>query len=260
MVLCLIIFGVAILALFMVWEAKFAKSPVIPFRIFQSSTNLASFAVSCLHSFAFISYDFFLPLYFQVVLGFKPIMSGVTLFALILPMSAVTMIGGLVVRKTGNYVILITGGTLVMTLGTGLFISFGPNLEWGKIIPFQILTGVGAGLLFQTPMISLQTHTRQRDVAAAMSAFSFLRSLFTSVSIVAGTVLIQRGITGGKLTAGHGGESETPNKAEYVSALRNMWIFYTCIGALMFLSSFFIKGKPKKKVESLETSTSDLVD
>ncbi|KAF4974426.1 hypothetical protein FZEAL_8669 [Fusarium zealandicum] len=256
LVICLVVFGVFILALFMVWEAKFAKNPVIPVRIFQSWANIASFTVACLHSFVFIAYDFFLPLYFQMILGFKPTISGVTLFALILPMSFATLTGGLILRKTGDYKIIIILGTALMTLGTGLFISLGQQKEWAKIIVFQVITGVGAGVLFQSPMIALQSHVHQRDMAAAMSAFSFLRSLFTSVSIVTGTVLIQRTVGGGNLTSvsEHGG-SDSTDKKQYVNALRIMWVFYTSIAVLMFASSFFIKPKHTKKREHTETGS-----
>ncbi|KAJ0323774.1 hypothetical protein COL5a_008136 [Colletotrichum fioriniae] len=175
LVICLILFGVLILALFVVWEACFAKNPVIPFRIFQNVTNIASFTLACIHSFVFISYDYFLPLYFQVVFGFKPITAGIMLFPLLIPLTVMTMLGGLFTRKTGNYIIPIFFGSALMTLGNGLFISFGVSTEWAKIVVFQMITGFGAGVLFQSPMISIQTHTKQKDMAAAMSAFSFVR-------------------------------------------------------------------------------------
>ncbi|KAH6889282.1 major facilitator superfamily domain-containing protein [Thelonectria olida] len=257
-VICLIVFGVLILALFMIWEAKFAKNPVIPIQIFQKTTNIASFTVACLHSFIFISYDFFLPLYFQVILGFKPMISGVTLFALILPMSFMTMVGGLITRKTGHYVLIILVGTTLMTLGNGLFVSFETTVNWPKMILFQMVAGVGSGVLFQSPMIALQSHLHHKDMAAAMSAYSFLRSLFTSVSIVIGTVLIQRSIGGGDLTSVHGGQDagSTTSKKDYVTALHNMWAFYTGIAGIMIVASCFIKQTPLKKSGEADGSSS----
>lgn len=247
-VILLIIFGVIIMALFMIWEAKFATNPLIPVRIFQKRSLLASFTVACLHSFVFISFDFFLPLYYQVVLGFRPLISGVTLFALIIPMSISTFCGGMFVRKTGNYLAMIFTGTTILTLGTGLFIDFGTTVSWPRIVCFEVIAGLGAGLLFQSPMISLQTHLHQRDVAAAMSAFTFLRNLFTSISIVLGTVLIQQTIGSGSLTStidmGDGGDER---RGIYVTGLRNMWIFYACTASVMILAACFIKPKPVKK-------------
>ena len=255
-VICLIVFGFLILVLFMVWEAKVAKNPIIPIRIFQSRTNIAAFAVANLHSFIFISYDYFLPLYFQVILGFSPIISGVTLFALIIPMSISTGLGGVFVRKTGNYKILILIGAALMTLGTGLFISLGQRKEWPKLIIFQILAGLGCGVLFQNPMIALQTHVRQRDMAAAMSAYTFMRGLFVSISIVVGTVLIQRTVRGGELThVSEDKEQGETDKQGYISGLRIMWAFYTALCGLMVVSAVFILPKPKKTEASSETGS-----
>lgn len=250
-VICLIVFGALIMALFMIWEAKFAKNPLIPFRIFQKRTSLAAFTVACLHSFVFIAFDFFLPLYYQVVLGFRPLISGVTLFALIIPMSFSTFFGGFFVRKTGKYLPMIFIGTSLFTLGTGLFIDFGTSISWPRIIVFEVVAGLGAGLLFQSPMIALQSHLRQADIAAAMSAFTFLRNLFTSISIVIGTVLIQQTIGSGSLTTviDHG-SSGVADRKQYVLGLRNMWIFYTCTASVTILATFFIKSKQMKKVET----------
>ncbi|KAF5597164.1 major facilitator superfamily transporter [Fusarium pseudocircinatum] len=249
-VICLLVFGVVILALFMVWEAKFAKNPIIPIRIFQSTTNIAAFAVANLHSFIFIACDYFLPLYFQVVLGFSPIMSGVTLFPLILPMSISTGVGGLIVRKTGNYKLIILVGAALMTLGIGLFISLGQRKEWPKLVIAEVIAGLGCGVLFQNPMIALQTHVRQRDMAATMSAYTFMRGLFVSVSIVVGTVFIQRTVHGGNLTAVSSDKAQgETDKHGYVSGLRVMWAFYTALCGLMLVSAVFIKPKPVKVEE-----------
>ncbi|KAJ0365561.1 hypothetical protein COL154_004418 [Colletotrichum chrysophilum] len=253
-VICLILFGVVILALFMVWEARFASSPIIPFRIFQKITNVAAFTFSCIHSFVFISYDYFLPLYFQVVLGFPPIIAGVSLFPLLIPLTVMTMLGGLFTRKTGNYVVPIFLGATLMTLGNGLFITFGTTPDWAKIVCFQIITGIGAGVLFQSPMIAIQTHTHQKDMAAAMSAFTFFRSLFSSMSVVIGTVLLQRNLGGGGLTALHSEETsvqtEGTGKEDYVAALHIMWAFFTGVAGCMIVAACFIKPKPKKSSQT----------
>lgn len=259
-VICLIVFGFLALVLFAVWEAKFAANPIIPFRIFDKATNIAAFTLACIHAFSFISYDFFLPLYFQVILGSTPLISGVTLFALIVPMSLMPVVGGLIIRKTGNYIITIYVGSALMTLGSGLFISFGTEREWAKIITFQMIAGIGAGLLFQSPMIALQNFLHQKDIAAAMSAYAFLRSLFTSISIVIGTVLIQRSLSTGSLTSLHGGgHSDADGTAEedYMDGLHTMWAFYTAATGLMVISSVFIKQKGLSRKEGAgETSDS----
>lgn len=235
------------MVLFMLWEAKFARNPLIPIRIFETKTLVASFVVACLHAFVFISFDFFLPLYYQIVLGFRPLISGLTFFAFVIPLCLSTYLGGVFIGKTGNYIAVIFAGTSILTFGAGLLIDLGKELSWSRIICFEIIIGVGAGLLFQSPMISLQSHLRQEDIAAAMSAFTFLRNLFTSTSIVVGTVLIQNTLGSGSLTTEiDGGSAGDSKRNEYVVGLRNMRIFYTCVAAVTMLAACFIKPKVEK--------------
>jgi hypothetical protein len=250
-VICLLVFGALILALFCIHEARFASNPLIPARILSSRSNVASILFTCLHSFVFISYDYFLPLYYQAALGMTAIISGVCLLALVLPLSAMTMTTGWYIRRTGDYRLPICIGGCFMALGTGLFISLGPNIDWAKIILFQIVAGLGAGPLFQSPMIALQSHVKQADVAAAMSASSFMRSLFTSTSIVVGSVLLQKTLHGGSLVSHTEAGSASVDHEEvggtYTSALRVMWSFYCAICGVMVMVSMFIKKMPAQK-------------
>lgn len=102
-------------------------------------------------------------------------------------------------------------------------------------------------------MIALQSHLRQSDISAAMSAFTFLRNLSTSTSIVTGTVLIQHTISSGSLTTIIGqGSSGAVRSTQYMVGLRNMWIFYTCTASVTIHATFFIKSKALKKKETQE--------
>ncbi|KAI0014098.1 major facilitator superfamily domain-containing protein [Xylariaceae sp. FL0662B] len=247
MVLCLIIFGVVLLALFVAYEAKIATDPIIPMQIFSPRTNIATFTMTCLQSFVFISFDYFLPLYFQVVLKFRPIISGALLLALAIPLTITSVGSGIFVSRTGNFIVPIRLAAIVMTLGTGLLIDLDPIQNWPKIIIFQILAGLGAGPLFQAPIIALQSHLKPSQVPAAMSAFTFMRNLFSAVSIVVGSVFLQHKLGGGSLTqvgrAASDSEASGVDNGTYMSALRILWAFYTAVCGVMLFASMFIKGR-----------------
>ncbi|KAL1846333.1 hypothetical protein VTK73DRAFT_310 [Phialemonium thermophilum] len=254
-VVCLLVFGVLILVLFGVYEHRFAQDPLVPTRIFSRRTNVAAFLVLCLHGIVFIAFDYFLPLYFQVALRLSPILSGVSLFAVVLPLSVATMATGWYIRRTQDYIWPVRVASALMTLGTGLFIDLGPTRDWAKIILFQLLAGLGAGPLFQAPMIAFQSHLPQRDIAAASSASMFLRSLCTSVSIVIGTVLLQRKLEGGQLTAEAGPEAQP---GHYAAAMRTMWIFYAAVAGVMTCTGLLIEKAPeqeKRETTSVESET-----
>ena len=126
-----------------------------------------------------------------------------------------------------------------MTVGTGLFICFEPKIVLWKLILFQAIAGIGAGPLFQAPMIALQSQVKQRDVAAANSAFTFLRNLITSLSTVIGGVVLQRGLGTDSFT-GATHVSETKDSDQYAKALGKMWIFYTAFCGVMLFSSLWV--------------------
>lgn len=252
-----IVLGVALMGFFIVSEWFWASNPVLPVGIFGNATILATLGVSTCHSFVFIAYDLFLPLYFQIVLGLTPILSGVMLFAVVIPMSSFAAGSGFFIRNTGNFLGPMRIGLVLMTLGTGLLMLFNTRSSWARIIIIQLIAGIGTGLVFQSPLIAIQANLKGSDMAAGTSGQTFLRSLFQSISVVVGTVLVQRGLDGDSFVhQGTGDDSSPPTddtKELYVMALRNMWIFYTAICGLGLLCSCFVRAnrsaEPKDRTE-----------
>lgn len=244
--LSLLILGGLLLMIYVLWEARFASFPITPMRIFSGRLSAASIIVGTIHGFIFIAYDYYLPLYYQVILGATPIMSGVYLFALVIPLSVVSAGTGIFIKKTGNYHHALWFGSIFMTVGTGLFIDFGTKYTLWKIIIYQAIAGIGAGPLFIGPLLALQNNIQKEDIATASSALTFLRSMASSISIVVGGVILQSGLPGMSLTnsavhsGGSGPEHSTNTAKLYVGALQDMWIFYTALGGIVIVAAFMI--------------------
>ncbi|KAL6248866.1 hypothetical protein RBB50_003929 [Rhinocladiella similis] len=282
--LCLIVFGIFTIVLFFINEWRFAKYPVIPLRLFKDTSNLASLGVCFIHGFVFIASSYYLPIYFQSVLGATPILSGVYLFALVLSLSFMSAAAGIYIKKTGRYREPIWFGLVMMTIGYGLFIDLDPTANWAKIIIFQIIAGIGVGPNFQSPLIALQSHVKGHDIAVATATFGFIRNLSTSISVVLGGVvfdnelskkqsyLVNQGIPvqmAKRLTAS--GFSATANLIKalqpnqrravdiaYTSSLQKMWIFYTAFSAFgIFISIFITKKKLSKEHEKARTGLAE---
>ncbi|EHL02315.1 putative Uncharacterized transporter C3H1.06c [Glarea lozoyensis 74030] len=190
-VICLIVFGVVTAFLFILNEWKFARYPVMPMRLFNHPSNFAALGTCFFHGYVFIAGTYYLPLYFQAVLGATPLLSGVYLLPLALSLSFVSAASGIFIKKTGRYLPPIWFGMIFMTLGFGLLIDLDVRANWAKIIIFQIIAGIGVGPNFQAPLIALQNFVAPRDIAAATSTFGFVRNLSTSISVVIGGVVFQ---------------------------------------------------------------------
>lgn len=265
-VICLIVFGVITIILFALWETKGAKYPVMPARLFSSRNNVAAYSLSIMHAFTFMSGSYWLPLYFQAVLGASSLLSGAYLLPYVMALSFTSAGIGIFMKKTGMYKLPIVAGLFIMTLGFGLFIDLGPKANWAKIVCFQIIAGIGVGPNFQAPLIALQTNIEPRDIGAATSTFSFLRQLGTSISVVIGGVVFNNEMQkqqprlvrelGPETAALLSGSSAASNvyqldklsgreadiaRDAYWNALQKMFIVYTCFCFVGFLMSFGVR-------------------
>ena len=269
-VICLIVFGALCSLLFIYSEKRLAKYPLIPLHLFTESSNLASLAVCACHGATFIAGEFYMPLYFQSVKAASPLRSGVLLVPLIVSTAAFGILTGIFIHQTGKYRVLIWIGTSLLTLGTGLYISMTPATSIATVVGFQIIAGIGSGLLFEPPLIALQAHTEQDDVATATSTFSFLRCLALAISVILGGVVFQNSMDsrasslraaglGPKLLEMLNGKNAAANthiaatiknavqkravEDAFAYSMRNMWIMYTCFGFLGVVAGVWIKGK-----------------
>ncbi|KAJ5549240.1 Efflux pump dotC [Penicillium frequentans] len=292
-VICLIVFGIVVWVLAFLAEWKIAKYPIIPTRLFGEWYNVLILLVCFCHGFVFISGTYYLPLYFQTVLMASPIMSGVYVLPLVLALSIGSAATGIVMKKTGRYRELISGGLFLMTLGFGLFIDLKSYASWPRIIIFQLIGGIGIGPNFQAPLVAFQANVRPADMAIATATFGFVRQLSTSISVVLGTVVYQNvmGQQSAKLIAAVGAEkaatisssfsgssrslieSLTDSQREVVLeaftfALSRMWILYTCVGGVGFFLSLLIRPKVLSKshtvqktgLDQQERNRQDLID
>ncbi|KAL3458306.1 major facilitator superfamily domain-containing protein [Aspergillus heterothallicus] len=246
----LLIGGLALLVVFTLYEWRVAKEPILPLRHLLTRATIPCLLTATFHSFTFIPYTYFNPLYFQSVLHISPIKSGVYLFALVLPLSAMTLASGLYVKRTGSYRPIIWVAGALMLTGTALFIDFDTHLSLEKIVLYQLVAGLGAGPLFQAPMIAYQSCLEPSMVAPGNAALAFLKNLGTSLSLVLGGVVVQgvgRGLLTGGVEEGDNSRAERASSQQeeesFMKGLKAMWIFYTGTCLIMWLASFLIVRK-----------------
>lgn len=271
-VICLIIFGILTLVAFAIYEWKGAQYPLMPQRLFKSRSNVAAITISFLHGFVFISDSYFLPEYFQLVLGVSPILSGVYLLPYIIPLCLLSAGTGVFIKTTGLYLPPIYFGMILLTIGHGLYIDLQPYISWSRIAIFQIIVGCGVGPNFQAPLIALHSGIEPRDMAAGTSIFNFARNIGSAISVVVGGSIFSNQISArrSELSAvlppalvdelsggGVGGDRNIVNalpdaqksvvRVVYTESLKTLWIFYVCIAFLGLVTCFLFKKKVLSK-------------
>ncbi|CZT12782.1 uncharacterized protein RAG0_16487 [Rhynchosporium agropyri] len=214
----------------------------------------------------YIAAEYYLPLQFQSVHLSSPLKSGILVMPITTTEAIVGIFVGLVIYRTGNYLSLIYAGVIMMTIGNGYTFS-SPWTLWARASDYnQIIAGIGAGLLFQAPLIAIQASVHQDDMATGTATVGFIGTLVTASSVVIGGVMFQssmdmkvpslaeaptslpKNITALLSNRGAGATillvkgmqdkiQQWAARDAYAWSLKHMWIFYTGVSALALVSS-----------------------
>lgn len=171
-----LVLGLSGFVLYLLYEGSgFCIQPMTPVRLFQSRTSVVVFANTFINSCLLFWVIFFLPLYFQVILGSSPARSGVQLLPSVLMAIPGAAVAALLLSKFGRYKILHIVGFALATLGLGLFSLLGPTSSTAEWVIFQIIAAAGSGMVFDTLLPAFQAGLAERDQAAATASMAFIR-------------------------------------------------------------------------------------
>jgi EmrB/QacA subfamily drug resistance transporter len=159
--------GVALLAVFLLIEGRFASAPLMPLRIYASRALSASNVVVLLIGGATFGMWFFVSLYVQQVLGYSPLRAGLAF----LPMTLCIVVGSTVasrmVQRIGAKPLLVTGLAL-QTIGLLLFARVPVHGTYlADILLASLLVAIGIGLSFIPATISAVAGVRRSEAGLA---------------------------------------------------------------------------------------------
>ena len=181
------------LAGFIVWEARIASHPLVPFRIFKSRPLSIANLVMVLAGGAFFAMWYFLTYYFQNILGYDAVRAG---FAF-LPM-AIGIIGGAQISsrllvKVGVRPLLLVGAAFA-TVGFYWLSLITPHSSYvSNILAPAFLCSFAMGLLFAPLATAATAKVDRADAGLASGILNTARQVGGSLSLaVLGTVAYDR--------------------------------------------------------------------
>jgi EmrB/QacA subfamily drug resistance transporter len=152
--LSLILGGVALLAVFLLLEGRFASAPLMPLRIYRSRTLSAANIVVLLIGGATFGMWFFVSLYLQQVLNYSPIKAGLAFLPMTLCIVVCSTAASRLVARFGAKPLLITGMVL-LTVGMVMFTGISARGTYlGDMLVPSLLVAMGMGLAFVPATIS----------------------------------------------------------------------------------------------------------
>ncbi|CAK7209612.1 hypothetical protein SBRCBS47491_000502 [Sporothrix bragantina] len=190
-VLVPLIIGPVAVIFFGYYEFYWAKEPIINRRIFNNRDMLLTYVMTVLHGAILWSLLYFLPLYYQGVQGYKPIISAVAVLPETLTVAPAAAAVGIIAGITGHYRWSLWVGWFLTTLGSGLLLLLGPNTSIPAWIWLNVPVGIGSGMLFPAMGLSIQAACEPELNAQATAFFSFLRTLGQSIGVAISGVIFQ---------------------------------------------------------------------
>lgn len=144
-----------------------------------------------------IAMIFYLPVWFQAIMGVSAVESGIRNLPLMLSLVVASIAAGGATAAIGYYTPFMILSTVFMSVGAGLLTTFQPDTGAAEWISYQILFGIGLGLGMQQPNLAAQTVLSRQDVPVGASLMFFAQALGGAVFVsIAQTVFTNSLVSG----------------------------------------------------------------
>lgn len=134
------------MALFVAWQLHFGDSALIPPRLFTNRNVGLIMASSFFVNGPFQTIVYWLPIWFQAILGASPTGSGVRYLPTVIADVLSSTIGAGIVMKLGIWNPFLMFAEAMVSLGAGLLTTLHPGSSAGHWIGYQIFGGIGYSL------------------------------------------------------------------------------------------------------------------
>ena len=181
-IICFVLGGVLFI-IFLIWNFKYSKYPVIPGNIFFNKQIFISFMIIMLSYSCIMVCIQFLSVYFENVINHNAFHTGLSLIPLAVTISLTSIISGILMKVFSLIKIysLISGFSLPIAVGLLMLLGIKENL--GYTIGFQILLAASNGLNFQGPFMIAMLYAPKDPGSTILTTalINFGRSIGTAV-------------------------------------------------------------------------------
>jgi EmrB/QacA subfamily drug resistance transporter len=168
--------GVVLIGVFALAERR-AVEPVLPLHLFSIRTFSVANFVGFVMGFAMFGAITYLPVFFQVVRGESPTISGLQLLPLMFGMLTFSIGSGQIISRTGRYRLFPIMGTGFVTIGLLLLSRMG--IASGPVAPvfYMFVLGMGVGSVMQVLVLIVQNSVPYSELGVATAGATFFRSI-----------------------------------------------------------------------------------
>ncbi|KIP03761.1 hypothetical protein PHLGIDRAFT_77024 [Phlebiopsis gigantea 11061_1 CR5-6] len=181
----------------MVYEATFARVPLVPIALISNRTSLSGYIQTFLAPIIVIGTicKHYIPVYYQACKLASPLRAGVDLLVVCVVIAPVIIISGISITKTKMYRPQLWLGWALLMLAMGLMSTLKEDTPLGRGIGFPVLVGAGGGFLYQATYYPVLAPLPVSQNARANAFFSFCRIFAGVWGITVGVAVLQTQLT-----------------------------------------------------------------
>ncbi|RSL68117.1 hypothetical protein CEP53_002729 [Fusarium sp. AF-6] len=172
----LLIVGVLTFVGFLVWDGRYAKKPIVPFRMIKNRNVILACVSVCIIAMSDSTYRTFAPSFLQVAGGYSPGHAVRIDNARRVALNLGGIVIGITIRFVKNTKPFIVLGFLMVALANGLPIYF-TNIDGSRVAneaaltTGQVLLGLGRGFAQIPLQVSLQAAVPDHEIGIATAMF-----------------------------------------------------------------------------------------
>ena len=169
-IIAMIVVGFVMLGIFLVWELRFAPTPLFDFSILSDRTVIAACLLDATYQISYYCWNHYYTSFLQVVNNLTISEAGYVsnTFDVV---SGILLIGvGFLIRRTGRFKWLLYGAVPLYIFAQGLMIYFRkPNQSVGYLVMCQIFISIGGAVFIIVEQLAILAAVDHQHVATALA-------------------------------------------------------------------------------------------
>ncbi|OAA59702.1 siderophore iron transporter mirB [Niveomyces insectorum RCEF 264] len=186
-IICFLVFGFALMVVFVLWEKFFAPVTFIPYSLLLDRTVLGSCILGGVLFVSYYCWFYYFSSFLQVVNDLSVTRASYVANAYGVGVTVFSLVSGWVINQTGHYkYVNLFIGLPLSILGTGLMMHFrNPNGHYGYLVMCQIFLSMGNGFIIVCDEVAVMAATSHQYIAVVLA----VTGMFSGVGgAVGGTV------------------------------------------------------------------------
>ncbi|KAF2000345.1 MFS general substrate transporter [Amniculicola lignicola CBS 123094] len=182
LVICMIVFGLVLIGLFIVWEKFFAPKTFFPFYLMKDRTVVAACFLGCNLWISFYSYKMYYSSYLQVVFGLSVAKAGyiTNIFNIVSCAWGVIIAFGF--KYTNRFKWAALAAMPINLLMAGLLIKFRePGTRIGLLVMVEVFSAMAGGTLVLVEQLAIMAAVPHENIATGLALLAMITSIGGSV-------------------------------------------------------------------------------